>query len=233
METTTASYTRTTGLITILSAILAFGSMLFGALAVDWQLDKFSNPTGLLEFSNHHEIAKWAMLLDLFGYYLLLLPAIFYLHEYVLGQSPWANLLSFCGLSYVLIGAIGAAILASVWPTLMQQYVTVGAESKVILKAEMQNITAIVYGGMWNILEEIVAGVWWVGVGLALRGSSRPLGSLTVVLGISCLLDSLGNMTGVNVLADIGLNLYLVLAIIWPVWVGILIYKGALGIRKF
>lgn len=31
---------------------------------------------------------------------------------------------------------------------------------------------------------------------------------------------------GLKMLAEIGLNIYLILAIVWAIWVGIVIYKG-------
>lgn len=217
---------QSTGLFTILSGILAFVSMMVGVFAVEFEFDTFSDPSAMLRFSHNWGLAKASMLLDMFGYYLLLLPVIFYLHEYLRRKTPWANLLTFCGLAYVLIGAIGAAILASVWPQQMQQYLNASADQKIALQSATENISAIVYGGMWNILEMFLSGVWWAGIGLALRQEFKSLGNVSIVLGVSCILDSIGNMTGLKMLAEIGLNIYLVLAIVWAFWVGTLIYKG-------
>jgi hypothetical protein len=47
------------------------------------------------------------------------------------------------------------------------------------------------------------------------------LGRLTIITGVSTLLDATGNMTGVHILSEIGLNLYILLGIIWPVVIGI------------
>ena len=223
---------RLTGLLTILSGILAFGSMLVGTFAVEFEFDTFSDPSALLRFSHNHELIKWSVLLDMFGYYLLLLPSIFYLHEYLKQKTPWANTFTFCGLAYVLIGAIGAGILSAVWPQQMQQYLTANAEQQAALQTATKNITTIVYGGMWNILEVFVCGVWWVGVGVALRTEYKSLGNVSIVLGLACLLDSIGNIMEVKMLSEIGLNIYLILAIVWAIWMGILIYKGKIATEK-
>jgi hypothetical protein len=232
MKSELQSPPRLTGLLTILSGILAFGSMLVGTFAVEFELDTFSDPSSILRFSHNHGLAKGSMLLDMFGYYLLLLPVIFYLHEYLKQKTPWANTFTFCGLAYVLIGAIGAGILSAVWPQQMQQYLTANAEQQAALQAATENITTIVYGGMWNILEVFVCGVWWAGVGFALRSEYKSLGNVTVVLGIACLLDSVGNITELKMLAEIGLNIYLILAIAWAIWMGILIYKGKFVVEQ-
>ncbi len=223
---TTTSYQRLTGLLTLLSAVLALGSMVLGSFAVEFNFDAFSDPTLLLNYSSHYEAGKWSMLLDMLGYYLLLLPVIFYLHEQLRQKTPWANVFTFGGLAYVLVGAIGAAILASVWPQQMQRYLTADAVRQAALQSDLENVSWIVYGGMWNILEVLLCGVWWVGVGFALKNDFRALGLTTILLGAATLLDGAGNMLGLKAVAEAGLNLYLVLAIVWAAWVGWLIYRG-------
>lgn len=227
MQTTT-SYQRLTGLLTMFSALLALGSMVIGAFAVEFNFDAFSDPTILLNYSSHYEAGKWSMLLDMLGYYLLLLPVIFYLHERSMAKTPWANVFTFCGLAYVLVGAIGAAILASVWPQQMQRYLVADPAGRAVLQSGLENVSWIVYGGMWNILEVLLCGVWWLGLGFVLKKDFRALGIVTILLGGATLADGAGNMAGLKSVAETGLNLYLVLAIVWPAWIGWLIYKKRL-----
>ncbi|MBX2891166.1 MAG: hypothetical protein KF734_09590 [Saprospiraceae bacterium] len=222
---TTSQFNRQVGALTMLSAILAFASMLVGTLAVEFDFDTFADPSSMLRFSHNHALVKGSMLLDMFGYYLLLTPVAFYFHRYLSRKTLWANTLTFCGLSYILIGSIGAAILASVWPQQMQAYLTANVAQQAVLQADASNIAAIVYGGMWNILETFLCGVWWVGLGVALRTELKSPGNVSIALGVACLLDSVGNMAGLKMLAEIGLNIYLFFAIVWAMWVGILIYK--------
>jgi hypothetical protein len=74
---------------------------------------------------------------------------------------------------------------------------------------------------MWNILGELLAGIWFVGVGLLLRGERRIFSIVTMILGISALLDSLGMILNIEGLALLGLSIYVVLAPIWALWLGI------------
>jgi hypothetical protein len=116
------TYKRILGSITILAGIISAACILLGAIAVDYNFDAFSDPALVFHYAHNYSIAYWFLLLDMTGYYLLLLPVIFYLHQQYKYQSPWVQLFTFSGLAYVLTGAIGAAMLASVWPQLMQQY---------------------------------------------------------------------------------------------------------------
>lgn len=224
---TEQNYQRQVGLITALSGILALGSMVVGLFAVEFDFNVFSKPAEIIQRFPHLRLyAKWSMLLDLLGYYLLLLPAIFYLHTTLEAKTPWAKLLTFCALAYVLIGSIGAAILTAEWPRLMQQYLVAGPDQRVLVQSAFEQVTGIVYEGMWNQLEMGLSGLWWLGVGLALRPAFKALGNTTVVLGVSCLIDCVGNWMDIKPVAEIGLNIYLLLAIVWPVWLGIMIYRN-------
>jgi hypothetical protein len=54
---------------------------------------------------------RWAMILDLFGFYLLLAPLALHLWDRLKSRGPgFIRLYTFCGLGYTLIGAIGAVI---------------------------------------------------------------------------------------------------------------------------
>ena len=49
--------------------------------------------------------------------------------------------------------------------------------------------------------------------------------SVGVVLGVAALIDSVGTMLGVEALAQPGLYIYLVLAPIWALWLGIDLWR--------
>lgn len=219
------NYRFTVGAITILSGALALICLVVGAVAVEFNFDVFSNPVQALEYSKNHNLMKWFMLLDLFGYYLLLLPVIFFLHQQYKYRSPWMPLFTFSGITYVLIGSIGSVILAVVWPSLMQMYLKADAKSYEMIMLQFNTSSILVTKGLWNILEVLFAGVWWIGIGKLLYTDKKWLGILSVVTGLSTLIDGIANMLELHILAEIGLNLYLLLAIIWPVGVGVWIIK--------
>ena len=219
------NYRFIVGAITILSGIIALVCLYTGADAVDYNFDAFSNPLIALNYSANHEQATLFLLLDMFGYYLLLLPLIFYLHQQYKFQSSWTPLITFSGIAYVLTGAIGAAILAAIWPALMQDYLSAADNNKEWVAGLFKTSTLLVTKGLWNTLEVIFATVWWIGTGKLLYRENKWLGAVTIATGLSTLADAIGNMAGWNSLAEAGLNLYLVLGIAWPVVMGISIIR--------
>jgi hypothetical protein len=168
----------------------------------------------------------------MFGFYLLLLPLIFYFHQQYKYKSPWTALITFSGLAYALIGALGAAILAAIWPDLMVDYWKGSEENKTIISTVFKATTLLVTKGMWNILEVLFASVWWIGLGRMIYSESKDLGRLTIITGVSTLLDATGNITGVHILSEIGLNFYIFLGIIWPVVIGISLIRKTVSNRS-
>lgn len=219
-------YRATIGSITLLSGLLAAACIVTGAMAVESDFAAFSDPFRTLAHAHKHVLAYWFNILDLFGYYLLLLPVIFHLHQLYKYRSPWVPLLTFSGAAYVLVGAVGAAILAAVWPPLMQQHLADPATDQHAIGIAFQTITLAVTKGLWNMLEVLFAAAWWMGMGLLLRTASRWVGWLTFATGASTLLDAIGNIFDVSVIAETGLNLYLVLGIIWPIAMGLWLLRG-------
>ena len=94
-------------------------------------------------------------------------------------------------------------------------------EQRAMLETVFGAIWNIVYGGMWNILGELLIGIWFLGVGLLLRSELRALGIVGMLTGVAALLDSLGTMLGMEGLALLGLSIYILLAPIWTLWIGI------------
>src|SRR5688572_7211796 len=214
----TISYSKkdktTVGYLMILSGLLALGCMVIGLFATQFDFEAFSNPLILLDKAGVDPLLlRWFMILDLFGYYLLLLPFIYYAHHTLKSKTPWAGFLSSMGFAYVLIGAIGAASLAVIWPSVLDQYTTATGVTREILRANFSLATDLVVKGLWNYLEVLLGGMWWIGLGVVLF-EQRSLKIVTVLLGGACILDSAGELLAVPVLAETGLNVYLVLGIV-------------------
>jgi hypothetical protein len=162
------------------------------------------------------------MILDMLGYYLPLLPVALFLWRWLRARNPnWVLFYTSCGLGYILIGVIGAAILAAVLPPLINAYAQASVEQRPVLETVFSAIGNMVYGGMWGILGVLLAGIWFLGIGLLLWDERRLFSIFSIILGISALLDSFGNMFSVETLASISLYIYLLLAPIWALWLGI------------
>lgn len=227
---TLLSENKTVGFLTILSGIIALACMVFSAMAVDYHFEVFNNPTLMLSLPNvNAELSKWSMICDMFGYYILLLPIIYYLNEYLKPKTAWHCIITFSGLAYVLIGSIGAAILAVAYPTAIHSFPMATSEMQKIIKANFEFVNNMVYAGMWNLLEMFFVGIWFSAIGLFLFKSSRKiLGIVSIILGIFSFLDSLSGMINSALLHEVSLNIYLYLSIIWAIWIGIHIYRKPL-----
>jgi hypothetical protein len=218
------SFQRFAALAAIISFPLALGSIVLPGIAIDFKfMDASTNPVFTLSVgADGASLLRWGMILDMFSYYLPLLPVALFLWRWLGSRNPdWVLFYTSCGLGYILIGAIGAAILAAVLPPLINAYAQASVEQRPVLETVFSAIGNMVYGGMWNILEVLLAGIWFLGIGLLLRGERRIFSIVSIILGISALLDSFGNMFSVETLASISLYIYLLLAPIWALWLGI------------
>ncbi|MEJ0103718.1 MAG: hypothetical protein WDO19_14700 [Bacteroidota bacterium] len=224
------NYQKTTGIITIISGLLALACMIAGLIGVNYNFDAFADPLLILTTPGiNTEAARWSMIFDMLGYYLLLLPVIYLLHDWIKNKSAWGNLITFTGLSYVLVGAIGAAILAVVWPHIITAYPGATAATQEILKANFQLVNNMVYGGMWNLLEMIFAGAWWLSYGIIFYRNKFPfMGILTIVLGVFCFADGVAGIFQLTWIHEFALNNYLFLAITWAIITGIFLLRNPL-----
>jgi hypothetical protein len=225
------NYRFAVGVISVLAGILAALCMYTGAEAVNYDFEAFANPVLTLKYAANHQQAECFLLLDMFGYYLLLLPLIFYVHQQYKFQSSWTPLITFSGLAYVLIGSIGAAILTALWPELMRDYLTADETNKQFVAGLFKTSTLLVTQGLWNILEVIFASAWWIGLGALLYRENKWLGAMTLTTGLATLADAAGNIAGLKSLAEAGLNLYLVLGIVWPLMIGFSIIRKTRAAR--
>lgn len=210
------------GIITVVSGILAAACIIAGMIAVDFNDQAFSDPVLILSIPQVNvQAARWSMLFDMLGYYMLLIPAIYLFHDWMKNKTAWANVISFCGLAYVLIGSIGASILAIVYPSILKEYATASPATQLILKSQFQLFNDMVYGGLWNLLEIFFAAIWWGCLGIILfRNRYSKIGILSIATGISCLADGISGMFELPALHEITLNAYLLLSIVWALTVG-------------
>lgn len=212
------------GIAAIASLPLAAGNLFAMLASVHFNVSGMTNPLVLLHAGvDAAPLWRWSMILDVFGYYLPIVPLIMCLRGSLRRNSPnWIDLFALSLLAYCLIGAIGGALLASALPTLIRDYATTASVThRMSLQAVFTGYTDGIYRGLWNLLEEFLAGLGWLGIGLMLRSGHRRLGFSTIVLGVACLVDSLGTALNVDAISSIGLTVYLVLAPLWAAWLGL------------
>src|SRR6266487_837709 len=217
------SFQRFAAITAIVSFFTAMASNVLQAIPVNFNSEFPINPVMFLSVGiNGANFLRWGLILDMLGYYLPLLPIALFIQHWFKTKNPiWIRFYTICGLGYILIGATGAVTLAVVQPPLINAYAQASTEQRAMLETIFGAIWNIVYGGMWNILGEGLVGIWLLGVGLLLRSERRIFSIITMIVGISALIDSLGNILGIEGLALLGLSVYLILAPIWALWLGI------------
>ena len=224
------SFQRLAAVTSILATLLALGSIGVQVVVLGINTDPFSNPTSLLGTgANGASLFRWGMILDIFGYYLLLAPLALLVWSRL--QQKGMNLITlftFCGLVYMLIGAIGATTLAAISPPLIEGYGQASVQQRQVYEVVFSGFLNFVYVGLWNLLESTLGGMWWLGIGLLLQREQPALGIFTTVLGIFALLDALGRMLDIQIIYTVGLAGVLLLIPIWSLWFGI----DLLGSRK-
>jgi hypothetical protein len=66
-----------TGVASLLSAVLAIGCLVLGAIAAQGNMAAFDDPGAFVSVgAQAAPLVYWSVILDLFGYYLLLVPAL-------------------------------------------------------------------------------------------------------------------------------------------------------------
>ena len=229
------SFQRFAALSAVLSFPLAIASNVLQGLPTNFNSDIFTNPTLMLSIgANGASLMRWGLILDMLGYYLLLLPSALFLHTWCGSKSrDWVRFYSLCGFGYILVGAAGAAILASVHPPLITAYAQgTSAAQRAVIETVFINTWNVVYGGLWNVLGELLAGVWLIGIGWLLRGERRFFSVITLLLGLGALLDSLGTVLGIGALALPGLSIFVGLLPIWALWLGIDLLRKPVQIQS-
>lgn len=216
-----AQHVRAMGRFTLLSGLLALACNVLLGCAVNFNFDAFANAALLFDDLRSSQIAflRWGMIADLWGYYLLFVPAALYLSQHA--ETSWRNVLVCAGTAYAAIGAIGAAILATTGVDVLRQHVqSDGAQPA--LRSNFLFVYSMVNDGMWNLLEMGLFGIFMLGVAPVLRKVSRPLYCLTVVLGAAGIIDTIGHTLEWQPMSDVALNTYLLGEPIWAIWLGVL-----------
>lgn len=211
----------------VASAPLALACLYTALAAAGFDLAALDDPAASVRGGAQvAELLRVSMILDALGYYLLIAPAVILLgHELRAADDGLASLLTASGLGYVLVGAIGASVLAAVCPPLVIALEGAAGAERDAITLVLGAAFDAVHGGLWNFLEMILGAVFWLGAGALLRAKRPRFAVLTIVLGIAAAADALGEVTRVPALASAGLTAYSVLAPLWALCFGLLTWR--------
>ena len=102
------------------------------------------------------------------------------------------------------------------------------ASEREFLALTFAALTTTVEGGIWSTPQNLLHGVWWLGMGELLRRERRGLGTLTLVLGAFALLNSVGEVFDIEAFDIAGLFVTLLLGPIWALWLGLIVLSDPL-----
>ncbi len=226
--TTSERGRRVAGALAVVAAPLTLTGLVLGLTLVDFDAEAFREPRTVLGLgADAAGTLRASYLLVMLGSYLLLVPAALWLAT-ALGRrdDPVWRTATVSGLAYLGLGAAGSAVLAAVWPDLVERAAEDGADLDTLVVA-FSTATRIAEDGLQGVLQNLAGAVWWVLVGLRLLGTRlRGLAVLTLVLGAASTLNAVGGLLSLDALVLVGLSATVLLGPVWAVWVGISLLRG-------
>ena len=209
---------------TVINVITLFASVNYDSTTL------FSDPTPLLFIGPRGaNWFHWSMAFDILAY-LSFTPIAILCWNWFKSKSPNLVLLyTMCGVSYSLIGSIGAVLLGVAVPELANGYATATAEQQEAMKVLLNLFYHMIVQGVWNPLEILLLGIWFLGIGSFLQRERSVLGILTLIIGVFAMLDALGWIIQVDLIFRIGV-FGISLLIIWGAWFGINILRRPIEI---
>ncbi|MEE9203246.1 MAG: DUF4386 family protein [Dehalococcoidia bacterium] len=221
------SFKRLAGWAAIVSAPLAFASVVLSLAPVNFDFEAFTDASLAIQKSaGQGDLIRWSWVLDVLGYYLLLLPLALFMWNWLKPRNPnLVTLFTLCGLGYLFFGALGAAIFAAVLSTVADAYAQATGVAKQTQEALYVTFSDAVMGGVWSTLNALLSAAWWLGIGAFLQSERRVLGWVTIVLGAIIAVSWVGTITDLQGLIAITVPLYLLIAPLWALWLGIVLLR--------
>ncbi|MBC7776972.1 MAG: hypothetical protein H7246_16190 [Phycisphaerae bacterium] len=222
-----SSFSKMAGAAAMLSCPIGLASIILVFNAFNWDFEAAFNPLKAIAYLPDPSSAlRWGWFLDIIGYYLLLAPAVIYLHYWLSPRaSLHSNLFAFFGLGYVLTGALGAAVLTGATQPLFTAYNTSDPAQQLAVAQIYATLVHAVMDGIWNMFSMLMGAIWWLGTGWLLRSERKWLALFFTFMGIASLLDVVGMALQNEFASTLGLNIYLWFAPIVAFWLGAIVWK--------
>ncbi len=220
------SFKRITAISTVIAALLILGSTVILSMAVNFNFDFLSAPGDLITAgldAGAAQLFRWGSILELFGLFLFYIPLTLYLWYWLEPRKPrWVTLYTVLGLISIVIGTIGATIRATFWPSMMVAHPQAAEAQRQALEVVFKAVTDFTFEGLYPV-DLLLAGLWYLGIGMVLRSERRVLAVTTLILGLAFFGAGIGWLFQVDPLAR--LELIFIIQPIWLVWIGIIIWR--------
>jgi hypothetical protein len=172
----------------------------------------------------------WSMAFDMAAYVSFTPIAVFVYSWFRARRPNLALLYTIGGVSYSLIGSIGAVLLGVVIPTLAREYPAATPSQQEAMQVMMKVSYGMVVRGLWNPLEIFFLGIWCLGIGSLLRRERSALGVVTLIIGGFAMVDTLGWITQIELIFRIGV-FGISLLIVWGAWFGTSVLRRPVAIE--
>jgi len=185
------------GLALVISAV---SGVLF-LLAMGGHVSENFHPERLVgQAPGNAETFRWAVILDMLGYYVLLAPLFVAVGRRLFDQGErGAALWTIGALMYVTAGSVAAMALAYGVPPILRGYAQAPSAGRHGFVVALTALTEAAVRGVWQTFDPIVTGAWAIASGLAIRRlGRRSLGAIGVGLGSVAALFAISRATGVQ-----------------------------------
>ncbi|MBA2633260.1 MAG: hypothetical protein H0U86_09730 [Chloroflexi bacterium] len=208
----------------IVSLVAGMTSNLLFLAAFQFRTDWFLEPTRILAAGpTSAKLLRWASVLDLVGYYLATAVLAYVLWRQLRPRNPLvADLSVIAAFGYALAGGAGAAVLALVGPMLMLDHAGAAASDRAVIESQFAILFEVVWRSIWQLLDAILVGAWWLGIGLLVRADQPGLSRLSLVLGTTAAIGAVPTIAGLDLVRDVVLGIVFTLWTGWWIWLLVL-----------
>jgi hypothetical protein len=184
-----------------LAVLVSTVSGVLFVVAVDGHLSEMVRMERMVgQAPGNAETFRWAVILDMLGYYVLLAPLFVAVGRrlFDLGEQR-AALWTIGALMYVTAGSVAAMALAYGVPPILRAYAQASSSGRAGLVIALTALTEAAARGVWQTFDPVVTGAWAAASGLALRRlGRRSLGTIGLVLAGAAVVFAGVRATGVQ-----------------------------------
>ena len=209
----------------LLAGLGAVSTVLFVA-TFQFRSDWFADPA--LAVAGGAPLLQWAALTDLFSYYLPVALIALAIRVAIRPRSPMiVDIATLAAIGYVIAGSIGVTALASAGPALMREYDAPGAD-KAATAVAFRLLIEVVFRGLWQTLDPILLGFWFLVVGRLTQPRRHAWGVLAMTLGGVLWLGVPAGVFGLAFLRDLLSGIVAVLGFAWALRLGALLARRSI-----
>jgi hypothetical protein len=183
------------------------------------------------------DLFRWALWIDMIGY-LAVAPVVLFLQTRMqlineAEMRAWqVRVATWAGLTFSIVGAIGAAFLAAASRPLFDATLA-GGPAAAAAQTTFAALANGVYAGLWGVLEWLAAALWVGLVGWLVRREGRAFAAASMLAAVGAVAyAATAGLTGrapgeilglIDVVALAALGLFFV----WEIWLAIRLWRGA------